>query len=495
MAVTSLLFLVLALAAALIFHRLPQKARIPWLLLISAAFLATWNWQFVLILSLFGLVNFALGIKVEQAAESAKRHWVILGIIFNILTLFVFKYNHFFLPSLLNLLTKSGTLPQEGALQILLPVGLSFLVVQMISYLVDLKNRRLAAERNLIRFGVYTLYFPKLLSGPVERARLFLPRLQAPLPFDRALLNRSLSLIVIGLLRKLVFANPLFSMIPADAFTTPTQYAGQHLWLYLIAYAFALFNDFAGYTSIIRGVSLWFGIELTSNFNLPYFSRNFTEFWNRWHISLSHWLRDYLFFPISRSLMKRHPQREYYLNVLVPPLATMLVSGMWHGLSWNLLLWGGLHGVYQILERLPGLIHPSAPLDERPRWRQGLGIVVTFLLTLLAWIPFRMELPTAWLYLQGMFKWVRPDFFLFKRYITADAPFLSWSPLNLPNPILLLVITAAIGFDLLLRRKSGEKELWGLPRWVQVLLILILLAVAFTSLFVANTAPFVYQAF
>ena len=492
MAVTSLLFFLSALVAALVFWRMPTKVRLPWLLLISAAFLAVWNWQFVLILALFGLVNFWLGLQIEKSLSNGKPPWKILGIVFNILVLFVFKYNRFFLPSLLKLF---GAQEAGTALQILLPIGLSFLVVQMISYLVDVANGRLKTERDLVKFGVYTFYFPKLLSGPVERARLFLPRLDAPAPFDRVVLNRSLSLIAIGLLRKLAFANPLFSLIPADAFTAPANYAGQHLVLYLLAYAFALFNDFAGYTSIVRGISLWFGIELSNNFSLPYFSRNFTEFWSRWHISLSNWLRDYLFFPISRKLMKRYPNRGHWLNVIVPPLATMLVSGMWHGLSWSLLVWGALHGVYQIVERLPGLLKPSVPLDERPRWRNGLGIAVTFVLAVLAWLPFRMDLPVAWTYLVGMFKWIRPDFFLFKRYITADTAWLSWTPLNLPNPILLLVMAAALGFDLLLRQKGGEKDLWALRRWLQVLLIVLLLAAVLASVFADTTAPFVYQAF
>lgn len=492
MEVTSLLFFISALAAAAVFWRMPAKLRLPWLLLISAAFLAAWNWQFVLILALFGLVNYWLGLRVEYVIPSGKPLWKIAGIVFNILVLFVFKYNHFFLPSLLKLF---GLEAQGNALQILLPVGLSFLVVQMISYLLDVNHGRMKAERSLVKFGVYTLYFPKLLSGPVERARLFIPRLDSPMPFDREMLNRSLSLIILGLLRKLVFANPLFSMIPADVFTAPANYAGQHLVLYLLAYSFALFNDFAGYTGIVRGISLWFGIDLTNNFNLPYFSRNFTEFWGRWHISLSNWLRDYLFFPISRAMMKHFPKRDHLLNILVPPLATMLVSGMWHGLGWNLLVWGGLHGIYQILERLPGLMYPAIPFDQRPRWRNTLGVGITFTLTALAWLPFRMNLPTAWAYLQGMFHWAHPDLFLFGRYLKAETPWLAWSPLNLPNPILLLLLALAVGFDLILRSKSGEKDLWALPRWLQVLLEVLLGLTLLASVFVDTTAPFVYQAF
>jgi alginate O-acetyltransferase complex protein AlgI len=495
MLITSLVFLVLAFASAMLYHRLPTRLRNPWLLILSVAFIATWSWQFVIILAAYGLVNFWLGLRVEKSAASSKRGWMVGGIIFNILTLFVFKYNHFFLPALNSLLVKVGFQTPENALQILLPVGLSFLIVQAVSYLVDIANKRLKAENSLLNFGVYILYFPKLLSGPVERARLFLPRLKSPLPFDKPLFERSLSLIAIGLVRKLVFANPLFGLIPESAFTTPQDFAGQHLWLWLIAYAFALFNDFAGYTSIIRGVSLWFGIELTNNFNLPYFSRNFTEFWNRWHISLSNWLRDYIFFPVSRALMRRYSQREHVFNLLVPPLITMFVSGLWHGLSWGLLVWGGLHGAYLVLERLPGLIHPSAPLDERPRWRQGLGIMLTFFFTLMAWVPFRMELPVALRYWKGLFQWVRPDFALLQRYLSEETPFVYWSPLNLPNPFLLLLIAAAIAFDLLLHKKGVEKELWSLPRLLQVVVIAILLLAALATVFVDTTAPFVYQAF
>ena len=180
--------------------------------------------------------------------------------------------------------------------------------------------------------------------------------------------------------------------------------------VWLLAYAFAIYNDFAGYTAIVRGVSLWFGIELSPNFNLPYLSRNFTEFWTRWHISLSNWLRDYIFFPLSRSMMKRFPRRDHVLNIVLPSLVTLLVSGAWHGLSWNMLAWGALHGFYLVFERVWGLILPEAPQDERPRWRQRLGTLLTFLLAALAWLPFRMPLPAAWAYFKGMFAWTMPDF-------------------------------------------------------------------------------------
>lgn len=494
MTVTSLLFFVSAFAAAFVYRRLPARWRNPWLVLISAAFVATWSWKFVAVLLVFAWVNFALGKKASPTSLRFKT-WVRTGIVFNVLFLFVFKYNHFFLPEFSTLLQSIGWLGSSQILTILLPVGLSFLVVQNISYLLDISNKRFIAETGFIKFLVYILYFPKLLSGPVERARAFLPRLDRPLAFDRPLAERSAALVLTGLLRKIVFANPLFNMIPAAAFTSPQDYAGQQLVFWLLAYAFALYNDFAGYTSIVRGVSLWFGIELSANFNLPYYSRNFTEFWTRWHISLSNWLRDYIFFPLSRSLMRRFPARNHVVNFILPPLVTLLVSGMWHGLSWNMLLWGGLHGLYLVLERLPSLWRPALPLDEQPLRRQRTGRVITFIFAALAWVPFRMQLPVALEYWKGMFLWKTPDLVALGQTITGSRLISGWSDFNLPNPILLLVLAAAILFDHYQHRAGREEFLLGVPRWVQVLLVVILLGAALLAFLSDTTAPFVYQAF
>ena len=492
--VTTLLFFVCAALAALIYQKLPQRLRQPWLLLISAAFVATWSWQFVLVLAVFSAVNYALG---RRAAPPDPRHktWARAGIAVNVLFLLVFKYADFYLPQFSKWLNALGMLEPGLVLQILLPIGLSFLVVQNISYLLDVANKRLPPETNFARFCLYIFYFPKLLSGPVERARVFLPRLAGPLKVDRALLERSASLILTGLFRKLVIANSLFNMIPADAFITPLDYPGQQLLAWLIAYAFALYNDFAGYTAIVRGVSLWFGIELSPNFNLPYYARNFTEFWNRWHISLSNWLRDYIFYPLAWSLRRRVPDQNHVLNIVLPPMITMLVSGMWHGLAWNMLLWGGLHGLFMVLERLPLLKKPPVPLNKRPRWRQRLGVLLTFSLAVLAWVPFRMELPVALQYWQGLIKWTMPDFKGLGLAIIGWNPLWSWSPLGLPNPLLIVMLILAIALDAQQHRAGSEEWLLNWPRWAQVLLVFALLLVALLAFFADTTAPFVYQGF
>lgn len=495
MNVTSLLFFVCAAIAAFVYHRLPTKFRTLWLLLLSAGFVATWSWQFVLVLALFALVNYAIGLKMDRVPRSMQA-WSYVGLIFNVLFLFLLKYNDFYLPAFSKLLSQLGLLASGETARILVPIGLSFLAVQAISYILDLRNKRLHVETDVVKFAVYLLYFPKLLSGPIERARAFLPRLEKPLTVDRPLIERSLALIMVGIFRKLAFANPLFNLIPADAFSTPLNYSGQNLLAYLLAYSFALYNDFAGYTSIVRGVSLWFGIELSPNFNLPYLSRNFTEFWSRWHISLSNWLRDYIFFPFSRALAKSGGKYSRLLNLILPPLVTMLVSGLWHGLAWTLIFWGALHGLYQIIERLPSLWSKVVPLNERSKVRQAWNTAVTFVFASLAWIPFHApSLAQAWQFFKGLFLWVKPNFWLMRMSLLGKVKNTTWKDFLLPNPILMVVVFLAIFFDWLQLRGKREEFILDWSRVAIIAFTVFWLLLVVFSAFSDQIAPFVYQSF
>jgi D-alanyl-lipoteichoic acid acyltransferase DltB (MBOAT superfamily) len=494
MKVPSLLFFAASFLAALVFHRLPRKWANGWLLILSIGFIATWSWQFVLLLVLFSIVNFSLAQQVEKHSSHAAQ-WSTGGIVFNVAFLFLLKYNQFYMPAFSRWLANLGIASTNGITPFIVPIGISFLAVQAISTLLDIKNKRVAAEKDFVRFSTYLLYFPKLLSGPIERMRLFLPRLENPKPLDRALFERSLALLLIGLFRKIVIADPLFNMIPANAFVQPLQYQGQHLVFWLLAYSFALYNDFVGYTNIIRGVSLWFGIELTNNFNLPYLAHNFTEFWNRWHISLSQWLRDYIFFPTARSLMKRFSPRTHWINIVIPPMITMLVSGAWHGLAWNLLMWGGLHGIFQIVERLWSLRKNARPVEEQPGWRKNLGTVFTFSLAALAWVPFRMPVNIAIQYWQGLFRWTMPDIYSFRLMLVGKLPEQTWASLEIPNPLLVGVLVIAIIFDIQQSRSKREEFILDWPRLQVILLVVVLLFTTLLSVLSDQVAPFVYQGF
>jgi D-alanyl-lipoteichoic acid acyltransferase DltB (MBOAT superfamily) len=219
------------------------------------------------------------------------------------------------------------------------------------------------------------------------------------------MIAQSVMLIFVGLVRKLLIADTLTASLIPDVFALPAKYSPPELVFWLVIYAFALYNDFAGYTDIVRGISGFFGIELSANFRAPYFSRSFTEFWQRWHITLSEWLRDYVYYPISRALSRSKSRYRRLANLILPPLITMLVSGMWHGFSLNMILWGGLHGSYLIVERIPTMWRPLVPTQNQPRWRQWLGVVAVFFLVILTWVPFRWGLPAAFQLWGALLDW------------------------------------------------------------------------------------------
>jgi len=385
MNITSPQFALFALVTLFIYYLLPRRAQNGLLLLASYVFLASWALEFAAVFALLTLVNFWLAQRLPQnrAALGA-------GVVVNVAALVFFKYSAWFLP--------------DGALglKILLPVGLSFYIVQAISYLMDIHKGLAEPERDPLDFALYMAYFPRVTSGPIERARDFLPRLKTPRRLDEDLFARSITLLLLGIFRKMVLADVLLTFLPQDIFATPDAYNTPDLWLWLFVYAFALYNDFAGYTNIARGVSGFFGIELSANFNTPYLARNFTEFWQRWHISLSDWLRDYIFTPLLRGLLRRKFNTRHPLTIVAPPMATMLVSGLWHDASWNMLLWGGLHGLFQVYERLRAVWRPSPPPQNHPAWRQVGAIALVVLLSVLAWVPFRMQPAIALDYWRGM---------------------------------------------------------------------------------------------
>ena len=491
MQITSLAFAGFVLGVFALYHLLPGRGKQLWLLAASFIFYALWDWRFGLLLLALTLVNFRLG---RRLASVTGRGWLWAGIGLNIAVLLVFKYHAFYLEGLSRLLGGADL----GALTLLVPVGFSFYLVQVVSYLVDVRLKRIQPEEDWLLFTLYLFYFPRLLSGPIERARTFIPKLKQPSQVDNPLLVRSLWLVLLGLFRKLVVADSLMALAPADAFSQPSAYPAQHLLTWLLAYAFALYNDFAGYTSIVRGISGLLGIELSRNFLRPYFARDFTEFWKRWHISLSEWLRDYIFFPTTRSLLKMISNRQHVLNLVLPPMVTMLVSGLWHGLSWHMLVWGGLHGVYQVVERVLSLRRPARLAAQLPRWRQSAAVSLVFVLTVLAWLPFRMQLPAAWDYLLGIFSpanWADPALRKAASDLLHGKGFWAWPSYNLPDPRVFLVILPSLWLDW--RQEKRQEELFFLQwrPWLQAALLAALLIALLLVSGADQQVPFVYQGF
>lgn len=475
MEIISIPFLVFVLVVLIVYYLLSQKAQNYWLLLASYLFYGLWNVWFVPILVITTLWNFFIARKIWQDGKNRK-YWLIFGILIDLLSLSSLK------------VIASGWFTQsfEANLTILIPIGFSFYILQAISYLFDVQNKRLPASSNLIDFALYMAFFPKMLSGPIERARVFLPKLASPRIVDSKKLADGFTLILIGLLRKLIFAQLLSTALPKTIFTNIGQYTGASLLCALILYAFWLYNDFAGYTSLVRGISLLFGIELTANFQQPYFSRNFTEFWNRWHISLSHWLRDYIFFPVSRWLARHNTKKNNLINIAIPPILTMLASGLWHNFSISMLLWGCMHAFYQISERLISLWRSNSPVDQQPAWKQFCSALVVFCLTLGAWVPFATGSFTNTI---RFFRMVIGQSFL----VFPGATSLPVNQLILPGIMILL----SVAVDWCQYHWQDETIFNKIrPIYKGILLALVLLTLAAT--FILQTKPvatFIYQGF
>jgi D-alanyl-lipoteichoic acid acyltransferase DltB (MBOAT superfamily) len=363
------------------YFALPRRGQIGLLLAASYVFYATWSWHAPLVLLAATAANHAIGRRLWDRRRGGAL--LAAGISLNVLALLALKYGP----------TPEGDV--SDVLTILLPVGFSYRVLENIAFLVDASRRQLDGFPRFLDYALFASYFPKLLSGPIERGRAFLGQLSAGRVVDNDRLARAGTLIAVGAFRKLVLADGIRALMPATLFTAPAENPGLHLVAWLLADVFVIYNDFAGYTNLVRGVSALFGLELSRNFSAPFFARNFSELWMRWHMSLSFWLRDYVFLPSSRALLRRGLPANGVANLVLPPLAAMLVSALWHGISWNLLAWGALWGVFLMLARLPSLWGPVVPPDRRSRGRQVLGTASVWLMLAASTVLFQADLATA----------------------------------------------------------------------------------------------------
>jgi alginate O-acetyltransferase complex protein AlgI len=448
MQITSLTFALFVLGVVGIYYLLPRRAQNYWLLISSYVFHISWSIQFAFVLFVSTLVNFWLASRLRTGLNR-RRVFLGIGIGANLASLVIFRLSNFFLPEFTVYLQHLGMHTPGESLKFLVPLGLSFYVLQNISYLIDVYKKQMEACVDLVDFSLYLAYFPKLLAGPIERAKIFLSKLANPRTIDNLSLTKSLTLIFIGLARKIIIADTLASALPWDVFKFPANFSALELWFWLFVYAFSIYNDFAGYTNIVRGVSGLFGIELSVNFNYPYFSRNFSEFWNRWHISFSHWLRDYIYYPLSRVLRRKVEYRYHPANLIIPPMATMLFCGLWHGFSWHMLLWGGLHGAYLVGERIYHLARPGESIKSQSLKGQWITAGIVFIMVAIAWVPFNAEVPETIQYWLGLLRW--------------NSLNLKYSRAILVLPFLLVIA----GLDWILYNREGELTITGMPRLVQ----------------------------
>ncbi len=376
---------VVFLAIVLPLHWLvPPSRRNLVLLAASYVFYGWWDWRFLGLIALSTVVDFIIGQRLAAAVgERRRKRLLAASLCFNLGVLGVFKYFDFFLDGAVDLVNAVGLDSSGPTLGILLPVGISFYTFQTISYTFDVYRRRIEPTDKILDFATYVAYFPQLVAGPIERAQRLLPRVQdqagRAMPRGRQL-DRALSLILSGLFKKVVLADGVAPFVN-EVFADPGRFSSLAVAAAIVGFAVQLYGDFSGYTDIARGVSELFGIDLMVNFRQPYLSRNITEFWRRWHISLSDWLRDYVYIPFGGN-------RGSSWFVARNLMATMLLGGLWHGASWNFVIWGAIHGVALVVHRFARTGRtPSGPV--RPS--QLPGIATTFAVWCVSMVFFRAQ--------------------------------------------------------------------------------------------------------
>jgi D-alanyl-lipoteichoic acid acyltransferase DltB (MBOAT superfamily) len=374
----------------------------PWRWFILAAsyfFYGFWDWRFTGLLAGATLVNQFFAVRIRAARSPRARRWFLVGALAADLGVIAyFKYAGFLIASVVATLEKVGLHPDIRPLEVILPIGISFFTFQAMSYVIDVFRDKIAPARWL-DFAVYLSFFPHLVAGPIVRGAEFLPQLHPPRDPRRLDSSRAFYLIFIGLAKKIVIADFLASHIVDKVFASPALHSGPEALFAIYAYAIQIYADFSAYSDIAIGLALLLGFKFPENFNAPYSATSITDFWRRWHMTLSRWLRDYLYVPLGGSKGSR---LLTYRNLML----TMLLGGLWHGAAWRFVVWGGLHGLWLAAER--GVtegrrVRGLAPLADT-WWLRSLKRLGTFHLVCLAWVFFRADsLDTAWAVLGRLF--------------------------------------------------------------------------------------------
>lgn len=348
-----------------------------WLLAASYAFYAGWDWRFLGLIALSTLVDFVVGLALGRVEGMGSRRLLLTAsVVVNLGVLGLFKYFDFFAASATQFLGWLGLPLSPRVLDLILPVGISFYTFQTLSYTIDVYRRRLAPTSSLLDFSLFVAFFPQLVAGPIVRASTFLPQLERARRFGEVPVRFCLTLFLVGFIKKACIADNM-ALLVDPVFADPAAGSAGTLWLAIVLYGVQIFCDFSGYSDMAIATGGLLGFRLPLNFDHPYTASTLTEFWRRWHISLSTWFRDYLYVPLGGSRGNSGGRVRVLLN-----LATVFfLCGLWHGASWNFVIWGLLHGAVLVVERSFG-------------WREAssfwpLRVAITQLVVMLGWVVFR----------------------------------------------------------------------------------------------------------
>lgn len=378
-------FLVFFLLVLVSYYVIPHRFRWGLLLIASYIFYMAWKPSYIVLILLCTVVNYIAAIRIEKnKEEKLKKFWLVLSLSISLGVLFIYKYLPFVNETLMVIYSYLGLNYPVQSFDIFLPMGISFYTFQSLSYTIDVYRGDTRAEKNFFYLSLYVTFFPQLVAGPIERSDRLLPQFKKKVDFDMDRILSGIKIMILGFFKKVVIADRVAIGVNA-VYNSPEAFSGIYYLIATLLFAFQIYCDFSGYSQIAIGSARVLGIELMQNFDRPYLSKSIQEFWRRWHISLSTWFRDYVYIPLGGS---RVPRVRYYMNIM----ATFLLSGLWHGASWNFVIWGGLHGLYQVIGHMT--------FKAREKIKSSIGIRDTFLvkvfqvafiftLTSFAWIFFR----------------------------------------------------------------------------------------------------------
>lgn len=383
----SFIFFLFFIVATILYYFISSNKRNLVLLISNYLFYSYFDYRFSFLLLLLTSLTYFIGKSIRKSESyESKKKIITVGITVNILILGVFKYLNFFSESFVWLLSQFGLYLDPLTIKIIQPLGISFYIFQSLTWLFDNYYEKLDEDYNLIEFLTFSSFFPTVIAGPIERAHRLMPQIKSNRIFNKENLKAGIYLIVYGLFRKIFIGDTIGRMIN-HIFAEPEYFTSFEIFSAILLYAIQIYNDFAGYSYIAKGVAKVLGFDIMLNFRQPYLANSVADFWRRWHISFSSWLRDYIFYPLQLKF-------RYYgrWGNLIAIILTFLICGLWHGASLNFVLWGFLHGIYLSAAFLFG--NNSSPLSNKDVSNTNLkllSVIKTFILVTVAWILFRVE--------------------------------------------------------------------------------------------------------